>query len=125
MLASARRPAERRIGRERRRARRGGRRAPASARADAVGDRGAQPVAGGGDRVGIDVAADLAGDVGLARQLQHLGAEGRLERLVLGDLAERVDERRVDRDGLARARPRRSPAISVAHWRASAPPASD
>ena len=75
--------------------------------------RGADLVARRGDRVGIDVAADLAGDVGLARQLQHLRAEGRLEVVVLGDIGERVDQLRVDVDRLAASRPPPSPAISV------------
>ena len=75
--------------------------------------RARRPVARRGDGVGIDVAADLAGDVGLARQLQHLRAEGRLERLVLGDVGERVDERDVESDGLAACRIARCRAISA------------
>ena len=50
--------------RAQRRARSPGRRSAAKSHAGAV------------DRVGIDVAADLAGDVGLARQRQHLRGEG-------------------------------------------------
>ena len=47
------------------------------------------------DRVGIDVAADLAGDVGLARQRQRQRDEGRLERAVGQDRAERRQEARI------------------------------
>ncbi len=91
------------IGRERRR-----RGEPVDERheagADPVGDARPDLVAGRRDGVGIDVAADLAGDVGLARKLQHLGAEGRLELLVFGDIGERIDERDIEGDDLARCR---------------------
>ena len=54
-----------------------------------VADRGAQRCARGEDRVGIDIAADLAGDVGLARQRQRERDEGGLQRTVGEDRAER------------------------------------
>ena len=92
--------------------------------ADPAGDLEAQPIACGEDRIGIDVAADLAGDVGLAGKRQNLGAEGRLERLVLGDVAQRIDEGGVELDCPALGDRRRSPQSGCA-WRASAPPASD
>ena len=54
-----------------------------------------QRFARGGDRVRIDVAADLAGDVGLAGQRQHLRAEGRLQASSSAAIAPAsVDQRR-------------------------------
>ena len=56
---------------------------------------GAQPAPGGEDRVGVDVAPDLARDVGLARQRDDLGGEGVV---ALGgeEGAERLGEARVE-----------------------------
>ena len=59
-------------------------------RAEPLADRGAQVPAGGKDRIGIDVAADLAGDVGLARRRQRQRDEGGLEFGVGEDRAERA-----------------------------------
>ena len=60
---------------------------PLEQRRIGVGDRLGERLARGKDRVGIDVGAELAGDVGLARQRQRQRPEGRLERLVGGDRA--------------------------------------
>ena len=70
-------------------------------RADAIGDRLPQGVARRGDRVRVDVATDLAGDIRFAGEKEDLGPEGRFEGVVLGDLAEGVDQRRIDRARLA------------------------
>ena len=43
-----------------------------------LADRARQFAVGGEDRIGIDVATDLAGDVGRRRQAQHLRGEGRI-----------------------------------------------
>ncbi len=61
---------------------------------------------------GIDVAADLAGDVGLARQAQHLRPEGRLQIVVLGDVGEGVDELNVEVDVLAARWPPAAPRVN-------------
>src|SRR4029079_17888512 len=42
--------------------------------------------------------ADLAGDVCLARELQHLSPEGSLELFVLGDVGARIDALDLDID---------------------------
>ena len=69
-------------------------------------DQRAKRRAGAEDRVGIDVAADLAGDVGFARRRQRLGDEGGLERPVGQDRRERVEQALVDLGLLAGAQPR-------------------
>ena len=86
-------------------------------------DQRAQAVRGAEDRVGIDVAADLAGDVGFARRRQRLGDEGGLERLVGEDRGERVEQAFVQLRVLAGAQPR-DVADQQRASPASAPPAS-
>ena len=88
-----------------------------------LADRRAQPAARGEYRIGIDVAADLARDVGLARRRERERDEGGLEFFVRQDGAERGHEAVVLAHRRSRsARPRRSP--SGATSPASAPPAS-
>jgi hypothetical protein len=53
------------------------------------------------DRIGVVVAAEFAGNVGLARQRQRLGAEGGFERLIAGGFQKGRDERRIAGDFLA------------------------
>ncbi|MCY1242107.1 hypothetical protein D9M72_550490 [compost metagenome] len=59
------------------------------------------------DRVGIVVRADLAGDIGFARQRQRLRAEGGLQRVIRGGADQAVDERLVANDRLSGADIRR------------------
>ena len=76
----------------------------------------AQRLARREDRVGIDVAADLARDVGFARQRQRQRDEGGLERAVGEDRGERVEQAgssprvaspRADRGDVVDQQPRR------------------
>ena len=61
--------------------------------AEPLADAGAQRLARGVDGVGIDVAADLAGDVAFARRGERQRDEGRLELLVGEDGGERGEQR--------------------------------
>ena len=95
-----------------------------AAPARCVADRRAQRGARREDRIGIDVAADLAGDVGLARKRQRERDEGGLERAVGED---RARARRAGLRPCARLPPRAELATlsSRSASPASAAPASD
>ena len=89
-----------------------------------LADRGAQLAARGKNRIGIDIGADFARDIGVGRRHQHQGNEGRLQRLVLQYRAERGHQAVVVARGCARAQ-RRDIGLEQASWPATAPPASD
>src|SRR5262249_38761415 len=61
-------------------------------RPELVTDRCAQRRAGGKDRVRIDVAPDVAGDIPFARHGEGLGDEGRIELPIPYDGGERRDQ---------------------------------
>ena len=107
--AKARRPASVGVGRVGGDRRRRVPRPRATDCADRLAERRLQRAARLVDGVGIDVAADRLGDVGLARQRQRERAEGRIELVVVGKAAE-APRRSADRS----AAPRRARIAAVA-----------
>ena len=69
-------------------------------------DQSAQAGAGAEDRIRVDVAPDLAGDIGLARRGQRLGDEGRLKCVVGENSGERIEQPFIHLRFLVRAQPR-------------------